>query len=216
MRFKSSIDKSSLSASLAIHFVFACIALSPLAWRTFLARQEPTRVDFEVIDHPQLTPSALNLKQPSTQPAPKAQAHKVFGLNKNSIVDANGSGPAVQAGNTLATEPKNDKLLPNDADSLPIPTDEYLITRMPKLKTDVRIAYPPDARAKGIAGPVVLDLLIDEKGLVREVTLVTGPDASLNDAAMRAAREFRFTPAEVETKTVAVRIRYTYRFVLEH
>ena len=62
---------------------------------------------------------------------------------------------------------------------------------------------------------VIMNLLIDESGKVREVSLVEGPYAELNAAAITAARGFQFTPAMIQKKQVAVRIRYVYRFVLE-
>lgn len=121
----------------------------------------------------------------------------------------------VKAGNTLAKTPDQEKLRPEDADSLPVPTEEYLVTEMPKLAQEVRVAYPPDARQKGIEGPVVMDLLIDATGRVRDAKLLQGPDESLNQAALVAVRGFVFKPAMVQDKAVAVRIRYAYRFVLE-
>jgi TonB family protein len=60
-----------------------------------------------------------------------------------------------------------------------------------------------------------MNLLIDESGKVRDVSLIEGPQTDLNAAAMAAAKGFQFTPALIQKKPVAVRIRYTYRFVLE-
>jgi outer membrane biosynthesis protein TonB len=47
------------------------------------------------------------------------------------------------------------------------------------------------------------------------VSLIEGPNAELNAAAMAAAKGFQFSPALIRNKPVVVRIRYTYRFVLE-
>jgi protein TonB len=62
----------------------------------------------------------------------------------------------------------------------------------------------------------VMDILVDGAGTVREAKLVNGPGAGLDEAALEAVKRFRFKPAEVDGKPVAVRIRYAYRFVLEH
>lgn len=62
---------------------------------------------------------------------------------------------------------------------------------------------------------MIMNLLIDDSGKVREASLIEGPDAELNAAAMAAAKGFRFSPAMIQKQPVAVRIRYIYRFVLE-
>ena len=173
-------------------------------------------VEFEVIERPVEAPKALNISPPKAQPKPIEQKqHKVFGISRKAVTDDTSAGEAVKQGNTVAVQPDNEKLRPGDADSLPIPTDEYLVTSMPTLITALRVEYPPAEKKKGIAGPVMMDLLIDASGNVREVNLVSGPDPNLNAAAMNAAKGFKFNPAKVETKAVAVRVRFTYRFVIE-
>jgi protein TonB len=99
---------------------------------------------------------------------------------------------------------------------LPSPADEFLVTSMPVLVSEVRIPYPEEAKKAGIEGPVVMDLLIDEQGKVRQVSLIKGPGFGLNDAALAAIKSFLFRPARIKDQSVAVKIRYTYRFVLEN
>jgi TonB family protein len=60
-----------------------------------------------------------------------------------------------------------------------------------------------------------MDLLIDAEGRVRSAEFVQGPEASLNDAAMAAVKGFKFLPAKLQDRAVAVKIRYAYKFVLE-
>lgn len=58
------------------------------------------------------------------------------------------------------------------------------------------IVYPRAARRQGIEGVVVLHLLLDEKGLVRKIELKqSSGHAILDQAALRAARHWRFQPA---------------------
>jgi protein TonB len=85
---------------------------------------------------------------------------------------------------------------------------------MPSVAAEVRIPYPPEAREKKIEGKVVMELLIDAEGKVRNATIVSGPGYGLNEAALEAIYRFKFKPAEVEGKPVAVKIPYTYNFVL--
>lgn len=101
-------------------------------------------------------------------------------------------------------------------EGLPTATDEFLVSRMPVLVSEARIAYPAMAKAAGAEGAVVMDLLIDSQGKVRQVTLLKGPGRGLNEAAMEAIKKFEFKPAFVQDKPVAVKIRYTYRFILEN
>ncbi|MGE0633935.1 MAG: TonB family protein [Pseudobdellovibrionaceae bacterium] len=138
---------------------------------------------------------------------------RVFGLNKEALQNESAQAVEVKAGNTIAKEQDNEKLDPNDAGPLPIPADEYLVTAMPKLKSEMRIAYPADARAKKIEGAVVMEILIDEKGKVRKARVLEGP-SELTQAALKAIYSFEFQPALVDSKPVAVQIRYSYRFVL--
>lgn len=179
---------------------------------------EQSKIEIAVIENPVEAPKALNIQppKPETKPLkPETPKHEVFGVSRKSITDNTAAGIETKQGNTVAKAPDQEKLADDDADSIPIPTDEYLVTAMPSLESEIRIPYPSDARARGVAGPVVMDLLIDANGRVREVTLVSGPDPSLNQAAVQAARGFKFRPARVQDKSVAVKIRYTYRFVLE-
>lgn len=137
----------------------------------------------------------------------------MFGANKKS----SGSEKAVEvkAGNTLAKTPDAEKLRPEDADSLPIPTDEYLVSQMPVLLSDFRAPYPPDAKKKKIAGDIILELLVDSSGAVRDARVLKGIGFGLDEAALAAVKLAKFKPARVGEQSVAVKIRYTYRFSLE-
>jgi protein TonB len=86
---------------------------------------------------------------------------------------------------------------------------------MPELKSEFRIPYPPEAKQKGIQGAVVMDILIDAQGTVRDAKLIEGPGSGLNEAALEAVKKFKFSPAFMQDKPVAVKIRYAYRFILE-
>lgn len=179
-------------------------------------------VRFEVYEMPKVAPKTLNLEPPKIETVkptpPPPETKKVFGITRKTLTTtaAEPSGAEVKTGNTVAKEMDNLKLDPNDADSLPIPSDEFLVTSMPVLLSEVRIAYPEAAKKAGIEGPVVMDLLIDEQGKVRQVVLIKGPGFGLNEAGLEAIKNFQFRPAKIKDQSVAVKIRYTYRFVLEN
>ncbi|MBI3557123.1 MAG: energy transducer TonB [Deltaproteobacteria bacterium] len=163
-----------------------------------------------------MSPAARESPEAHAAP-PHAGAHEhfraVYGLSRKAITS--NDGEILKAGNTVAKAPDEEVLKPGDADSLPTPTDEYLVTRMPELASEARIPYPPEAQKKNVEGPVVMDILIDQAGAVRDAKLVSGPGAGLNEAALTAVRNFKFKPALLQDKPVAVRIRYAYRFVLQ-
>ena len=71
--------------------------------------------------------------------------------------------------------------------------------------------YPPLARNQGIEGNVILDATIAQDGSVPKVKVVSGPP-SLADAATRAVRQWRFSPAMLNGKPVEVEQRVTIVF----
>ncbi len=179
------------------------------------------KIPIEVFQYPQAANSQLKL-QPTNPTIQEKKAQplikKVFGVSRKSITTANASDATaeIKQGNTVAKENDNLTLDKNDPDSIPIPTDDYLITSQVALLKDVRIPYPPEAKKASVEGPVVMDLVIDQSGKVKSVQLIRGPGAGLNEAAVAAVKSFEFRPAKVGDQNVAVKIRYTYRFVLEN
>ena len=196
--------------SLALHGLVAAGALLIFRNHDRIPRRA---VEVEVIEVSKAAPKTVEITHVKKEKALPVQ-HQVFGVSRKSITSE--QGEALKVGNTVAKAPDQEVLRPGDPDLLPVPSEEYLVTQMPSLKTEVRIPYPPDAKKKGIEGAVVMDLLIDSSGTVRDVKLIEGPAESLNSAAVSATRHFQFTPAMIQDKPVAVRIRYAYRFILEH
>lgn len=94
-------------------------------------------------------------------------------------------------------------------------SEDYEVSEMPFLLNEVRVPYPPEARAKNIQGNVVFDLLISSNGSVKDLNVVSSPDPVLTFAARNAVTLFKFRPARMGDKSVAIRIRYTYRFLLK-
>jgi len=202
---------ASLQQSILIHLGIILIFYA-------LARdqaQGPSKqLDIEIRENPKAVPQAVNISaiKPSVPSPVKARA--VFGLTRRSL--SSESGIDTKLGNTIAKESDHEVLKPNDPDALPVPTEDYLVTEMPSLAEEVRIPYPPGPKKQGIEGAVVMDLLIDSSGQVREVREVKSPDPELRDAALSAVKNFKFKPGKIQNQAIAVRIRYAYRFVIEH
>jgi protein TonB len=167
-----------------------------------------------VTGQPKMNPNVKPIAPVTPKAPPVPNSRAVFGLSKKSLSDEN-SNVAVKAGNTIAKAEDKLTLRSGDAEALPIPADEYMVTSMPKMSREIRAPYPLDAKSKRIQGIVTLELLIDQEGKVRQVKVLQGPGFGLNEAAAYAAAQFLFDPARVGEKTVAVMIRYNYKFVLE-
>ncbi|MEK2646997.1 energy transducer TonB [Bdellovibrio sp. BCCA] len=99
------------------------------------------------------------------------------------------------------------------AESTPVGWGE--VTRFPKVAKEVKATYPAEAKKAGVDGAVVLDVLIDRSGKVRDVNVISGPGFGLNESAIEALKQFEFQPAQKGSESVAVKIRYTYRFKLD-
>ena len=146
----------------------------------------------------------------------KGKSREVFGINRNSYTEKSNesSGIAVKMGNTTAKVSDNKILNPSDSDSLPEPTEDYLVSQMPRVINEVRPVYPKEAREKQLFGSVVLDVLIDELGNVRQVNVIESAEVFRKEA-VEAMRKFKFSPANINGKAVAVKIRYVIKFKLE-
>lgn len=176
-------------------------------------------VDFEVISYPAPATALMQVNPPKEEikPKPKIEPRAVFGVSRQAITAETVETDLAQVkqGNTVAKEQDDLQLNKDDVDQLPIPADDFLVSSMPRLKSEIRIPYPEEAKKAGVEGPVVMDLLIDAQGKVRKVELIKGPGFGLNEAAIAAAQRFEFVPGRVRENPVAVKIRYTYRFILE-
>lgn len=93
--------------------------------------------------------------------------------------------------------------------------EDYEVSEMPLLLNEVRVPYPAEARSRGVQGNVVFEILISSDGRVREMKVISSPDPLLTSAAQSAVNAFKFRPARMADKPVAIRIRYTYRFLLQ-
>ncbi len=91
------------------------------------------------------------------------------------------------------------------------------LVKDPALLDFVQAPYPPEARAAGIERTVRLLLEIDATGTVTNVEVVApaepgSVEATLDAAAVEAARQFKFSPAEDATGPVPVAVEFDYGF----
>lgn len=93
--------------------------------------------------------------------------------------------------------------------------------QLPRLKKYVDPVYPEEAKKKGIAGNVTLELSIDKAGVVKNAAVIEGvgdgPEAkAVADAAVAAAKQLEFEPArKADGTAVGARILYRFSFTLK-
>jgi protein TonB len=85
--------------------------------------------------------------------------------------------------------------------------------RPPHKVTDVAPVYPQLARLAHVEGVVILEAVIGEDGAVRDVRVLRSIQL-LDDAAMEAVRQWRFTPTLLNGEPVPVVMTVTVAFKL--
>ena len=91
------------------------------------------------------------------------------------------------------------------------------LSKVPKQTKFVKAEYPKAAEDAGVEATVVLLLDINAEGTVDSVGIAEPAevaDMGFDEAAMAAALQFEFEPAELDGKPIAVQISYRYRFTL--
>lgn len=107
-------------------------------------------------------------------------------------------GEVVQLGVTTVTPPPSRRPTLANAEEVPWLVDRH---------------YPRGARESRLGGAVVLSVLVDEAGRVREPRIARGNTLEeLNVAALAVARELRFKPAQRSGKYMPARVELTLVF----
>lgn len=75
--------------------------------------------------------------------------------------------------------------------------------------------YPPELRAAGIEGEVVVEYIVDEQGVVVAAEALESTDAAFEAPALDAVRAWRFTPGKKEGRGVRTRVKQTITFQLD-
>ncbi len=84
----------------------------------------------------------------------------------------------------------------------------------PKKARDVRPAFPREAQAVELDGIVIVELFLDENGVVSDARL-TRPIPMLDDAAVEAVKQWRFQPTIIDGRPVPTRLTVTVNFTLQ-
>jgi TonB family protein len=85
----------------------------------------------------------------------------------------------------------------------------------PKLIHKVNPPYPEKAKEEGIQGIEIIQALIDQKGQINQVKTVKTSHMILNQSAVDAIIQWKYTPFYIGKRSIAVPLTVTINFVLE-
>jgi protein TonB len=92
---------------------------------------------------------------------------------------------------------------------------ESAVDQPARLLSSVAVVYPEAARAAGMEADVPLELVVDGEGRVTSARPLAAQGLGLTEAALRAVRGYRFTPARRAGRAVPVRMRWIVTFRLQ-
>jgi protein TonB len=84
----------------------------------------------------------------------------------------------------------------------------------PKLIKAGTPAYPKEALKAGQEGIVWVKVWVTAKGEPKEVEVLKSENTVFNQSALDAAKQYRFTPAEIKGKPVAVWVTIPFKYKL--
>lgn len=96
------------------------------------------------------------------------------------------------------------------------PPDFVPFEKAPAVVKRVEPVYPELARKAGMEGRVIVKVWIDRKGKVKDVVILKGATEVLNEAAIKAAKQWEFTPAMMKHGPVDVWSTLTFNFKLSN
>jgi TonB family protein len=82
----------------------------------------------------------------------------------------------------------------------------------PRITHKVNPEPGPNAHGVRIVGSVIIGLVVTSEGLPRDVHIVKSLEKSVDESAVLAVKQWRFSPATKDKKPVAVRISFELEF----
>ena len=104
---------------------------------------------------------------------------------------------------------------PPRAPDKPPPVKPNVITKPPRLIQAQAPDYPPAALAAGKQAKVKIKIHIDDAGVVSSVDVVARVGDGFDEAAVAAAMQYVFEPAEIDRKPGAITVETTINFTIE-
>src|ERR1041385_744553 len=91
-----------------------------------------------------------------------------------------------------------------------------VVTKAPKLLQALAPEYPPDALAAGKEAKVKTRVHTDATGTVTAVDVLEPVGDGFDEAAVAAAMQYVFEPAEIDGAPAAIAVETSINFVIEH
>jgi TonB family protein len=88
-------------------------------------------------------------------------------------------------------------------------------TTQPKVLYKVEPQYTEEAKTAKVAGSVLLNLVVDENGNAQDIQVARSLDEGLDQNAIQAVRQWRFSPATEDGKPVALPVKIEVNFRLQ-
>ena len=86
--------------------------------------------------------------------------------------------------------------------------------KQPKQLKRVEPAYPDDAKAAGIGGMVILEVILDTEGRVKQTMVLRHVTPSIDQAAQNAVQQWVYTPTLLNGTPVEVVFTVTVNFTM--
>lgn len=200
-------------------------------WGAVMVEESRRVYTTRIVTYADLTPPpALTDAPPTPEVAVAAAAKPVIGI-PDPVDDADVSAEMTIATQTQMSQsiapviqeaieeeiiieaPSEDNIVVEE-EALPARSEFVAFEEPPVPISQPTPVYPEMARKAGIEGMVILHVLVDKQGRVRDVRLIKGIGAGLDESAIESVRQSRWTPAIQNTKPVAVWVSYPVRFKL--
>jgi TonB family protein len=135
----------------------------------------------------------------------------------DSTVNVNRGGRAVVGGMDGASAPYIFVVVePDPPRSRPVPYDKKAGITEPVATQKAPPVYPKDAKQEGVQGLVLLSAALDTQGVPLDIRVLHSSDPRLAEAALQAARQWRWKPARRADGTpIAVYFTLTFNFRLQ-
>jgi protein TonB len=212
-----------LGLSVAVH---AAVLLGPTSRTGASHPASDETVDVDLLANPEPAPNApgsgSTLPSPvdraprgpiRVQPSPAAKAAVVAPVVSDATKDDEprfmmAVGAAPTAGHAVVSPSSSS--LPQDEGG-----PERSVDVVARLVRGLPPQYPDGARADGIEGDVLLEIVVGVSGAVESARIVRGVGHGLDEAALRSVHQFRFAPAIKGSRPVRVRMDWSVQFRLQ-
>jgi TonB family protein len=89
-----------------------------------------------------------------------------------------------------------------------------MLQDQPEVKKRVEPWYPELLKLAGIEGKVLVNVFIDEQGKVEKTKILESTHEAFSEAAVKAAKQWEFSPAMKEGKPIKAEVTIPFRFKL--